>query len=85
MKWIEAHAIASRGVTKAWLIAPIGTGTLGPGIGEVRFYPQWRKYAFFPYQNTLFETDCLRDIATFCEERTREWRESIKARKASNG
>lgn len=44
------------------------------GIGEVRWYSAWRCYALFPEINTVFERTCLRDIADFCEKRTREHR-----------
>lgn len=37
-------------------------------LGQVRWYSPWRKYAFFPEDATLFEIQCLRDIATFLEE-----------------
>jgi len=34
-------------------------------LGEVRWYAPWRKYAFYPEWNTLYEERCLRDIADF--------------------
>ena len=39
----------------------------GETLGQVRWYGRWRKYAFFPRPNTLYENDCLRDIAGFIE------------------
>ena len=27
-------------------------------IGEIKWYGSWRKYAFFPKNNTVFEEDC---------------------------
>ena len=36
-------------------------------LGEIRWYGAWRKYAFFPDDGTIFENDCLRDIAVFIE------------------
>lgn len=51
----------------------------GATLGAVRWYAPWRKYAFFPRPETLYEQDCLRDIAAFCEAETRAHRE----RKAS--
>jgi len=47
-------------------------------LGEIKWYGAWRKYCFFPAPNlmTIFEEDCLRDIAQFCEEATRAHRES---------
>lgn len=39
-------------------------------LGVVKWYGAWRKYAFFPASGTLFEHDCLRQIASFCERET---------------
>jgi hypothetical protein len=46
-------------------------------LGEVRWFGRWRKYAFYPDPNTVYEQDCLRDIATFCEDITRQHRQGI--------
>jgi len=43
-------------------------------LGQVRFYPQWRKYCFFPTSSTLLDPGCLREIADFCESQTKAWR-----------
>ena len=47
-------------------------------LGLVKFYEAWREYCFFAAPCTIFEWICLREIADFCEERTREWRENKK-------
>ena len=31
-------------------------------LGQIRFYPQWRKFVFYPKENTLFDSSCLDDI-----------------------
>jgi len=41
-------------------------------LGIIRWWPAWRKYAFWPGTNTLFEEVCLREIADFCEQTTKE-------------
>lgn len=52
-------------------------------LGRVMWYPQWRKYTFHPCFPTIFEEDCLRDIAQFCEEETRmHYERSIKKSEA---
>jgi hypothetical protein len=66
--------------TKVWVVWSGKEGFEGNELGEVKFYPQWRKYSFFPASQTLFEHVCLRDIAEFCEEATAEWRKSLKLR-----
>jgi hypothetical protein len=52
----------------------------GVDLGAVKFYGAWRKFSFFPSPDTLFEKDCLRDIADFCELQTKQWREGASER-----
>ena len=37
-------------------------------LGEIRWYAQWRQYAFYPNleEKTVFEKTCLLDLANFC-------------------
>jgi hypothetical protein len=56
----------------------VNTRTSGAVIGEIKWYSQWRKYAFFP-TDAIFEQNCLRDIADFLElvtveHKHRKWR-----------
>ncbi len=50
-------------------------------LGWIGWFARWRKYSFFPKPETVYEEDCLRDIASFCEMKTKEHREEVKARK----
>lgn len=59
---------SASGKTKTWLVKP----NLGKAIGEIRWFAGWRKYSFQPYGSTIFEESCLRDIAAFLEQQTRE-------------
>lgn len=43
-------------------------------LGEIKFFPQWRKYAFYPSTMVILEEDCLRDIAEFCEIETKKYK-----------
>lgn len=68
-KWIEftQTATSPSGKTKVWSVhAKDG----GPPLGSVRWHGAWRRYSFFPEPGTLFEKDCLRDIANFLETQT---------------
>lgn len=47
-------------------------------LGMIKWEGPWRGYAFFPFDNTLYEQRCLRDIAGFIETLNRE---HAKARK----
>lgn len=74
-KWIHFDLQAPDGrKTQRWIVWSGKEGFEGSELGQVKFYPQWRKYSFFPASQTLFEADCLRDIATFCEDETKKWR-----------
>lgn len=45
-------------------------------LGEIRWYPQWRKYTFQPGpRGSIFEPTCLRDIAAFIDERMADRKE----------
>ena len=39
-------------------------------LGQVRWHAQWRRYAFFPRPDTVYEPTCLRDLAEFCDKAT---------------
>lgn len=39
-------------------------------LGEIKWHGAWRRYAFFPSPDTLFEPTCLRDLADKCDEET---------------
>ena len=52
-------------------------------LGEIRWYGRWRKYAFYPHWDTIYEQDCLRKIADFCEDQTKKLRATWKTRKKS--
>lgn len=32
-------------------------------LGEIRWFGRWRQYAFWPEPETIFNIDCLREIA----------------------
>lgn len=41
-------------------------------VGVIKWHGPWRKYCFFPSGDMLFDQHCLRMIATFIEDETRE-------------
>lgn len=73
-KWIRFVPLDAATKTPRWQIT---TSFDGGDLGLVKFYPMWRKFVFFPSDGTLYEADCLRDIAAFCEEQTRVWRTGL--------
>ena len=81
-KWVRFVVTQLEGrSTEAWRVEAREDGV---ELGYIKFYPRWRKFAFYPLNDTLYEADCLHDIADFCKERTKEfW--SAKRRKRSTG
>lgn len=55
--------------TKIWTVSE-GTNCRGPALGQVRWFPRWRKYSFFPEAGKVFEETCMREIAYFFETAT---------------
>jgi len=47
----------------------------GVYLGLVKWYAQWRKYAFFPDDGTLFDSLCLSELAGFCATKTQQYKE----------
>jgi len=84
-QWIEfaESQIPAGRKTRIWWVIPDGGET---ALGEVRWYGPWRQYSFFTSSSTpaVFERKCLRDIADFCEARTREHMAAAKARKGAS-
>lgn len=39
-------------------------------LGTVKWFSRWRRYAFFPSAETVFEPTCLHDIANFCVDQS---------------
>lgn len=61
------------GKTKLWGVYGIGMtlNKRGGVLGTVHWFARWRQYAFSPVPNTVFNKDCLRFIASFCERQTK--------------
>lgn len=41
-------------------------------LGWIAWYSHWRKYSFTPNGGSVYEEKCLREIADFCEKKTKE-------------
>lgn len=64
--------LSKSGKTNEWLVCSKYDQT--DVIGQVKWFGRWRCYGFFPFKDTVFEKQCLRDIADFCEEQTKHHR-----------
>jgi hypothetical protein len=64
--------------TGVWRIEAIQSSAV---LGGIKWYPAWRRYCFYPLADTIFDANCLWDIADFCARMTKEQREIAKKRR----
>ena len=77
-KWIEFKVSERKPKTNVWdVLVKDGASTLG----QVRWFGRWRCYAFYPEPDTVYEQQCLRDIADFCKDETKEHRAIVQEKK----
>jgi len=53
------------GKTKAWNVI---NNESGDCLGFIRWYGAWRKYCFFPHEDTVFCSKCLSEIVSFMQD-----------------
>ena len=59
-------------------------GNIRSVLGVIKWFGRWRKYVFQPFDNTVYEETCMREISQFIEEETSAQRTAAAAkRKAS--
>ena len=59
-------------------------GDIRSELGYIRWFARWRKYVFEPFQNTVYEETCMREISQFIEEETAAQRKAAAARKKAD-
>jgi len=52
-------------------------------LGQVRFYPRWRAFAFFPHPLAVYSSGCLLCINRLIAEEKARHRTEIAARRAA--
>lgn len=65
LTWIRMELHHDTGKTKVWNVVAKESKHW---LGQIRWFGRWRKYAFFPNNDTVFESTCLTEIAGFCKE-----------------
>jgi hypothetical protein len=68
-KHIEFEPGLDKPKTKTWKVLSKYDSSM---LGWIGWFSRWRKYSFFPSNSTVFEEDCLRDIAMFVQHKTQE-------------
>lgn len=66
-KWIKFDKLErdKKYKTSFWVVRVKATEE---SLGCIQWFNRWRKYAFFPNEDTVYENDCLMDIAKFINE-----------------
>jgi len=47
-------------------------------LGVIRYHAHWRKFCFYPAQETIFDTDCLYELSTKLDDLGEILKESRK-------
>ena len=68
-KWIDFLEQLRKPKTRVWLVTSKDHLLT---LGRIAWYSRFCCYSFFPNPETVYEKACLRDIAEFCEQRSRE-------------
>lgn len=71
--------LSSTRKTNVWEVV---TDDLKHSLGFIKWYGNWRGYAFFPGYATIFEQKCLRHIAEFIEKCNHDHGQQLKNEKA---
>lgn len=62
--------------TKYW---QVNNKQSGIQIGSIKWATNFRKYAFHPYDATIYDASCLEEIAKFLKEQTELHYKNLKA------
>lgn len=74
--------VASEGrKTKVWRVRATRDYAL---LGTIKWFGRWRQYTFFPEPETIFNPDCLREIADRCAALTKRHRDGNMLTPISN-
>lgn len=69
--YLEFRLVKECAKTSAWDVLSKRHGSV---LGTISWYGAWRQYTFFPYEDTVFNPDCMREISGFIDQQ-------MKARK----
>lgn len=49
-------------------------GACGEDLGQIKWYGAWRKFCFYPGNDTIWDNKCLENLLNFINEYNSEWR-----------
>jgi hypothetical protein len=62
MSYLKFQEFGDTGKTKLFSVRTVSDDT---PLGEIRWFPRWRQYCFFPEELCVFSEGCLGEIAQF--------------------
>jgi len=77
-KHIRISHYSNKPKTKVWVVLNKYDAT---HLGHIGWFPKFRKYSFYPCLNTVYEEECLRNIADFIEHMTKAHKAKAKLEK----
>jgi len=70
-KWVHFQGLPRKPGLKTDRWVAVGMKS-GQRLGGVGWHSPWRRYVFWPLEGTLYDAECLHDIATFCLSQTKQ-------------
>ena len=74
--YLVFRELRDTGKTKVYAVDSLRDGQR---LGLIHWYGRWRQYTLEPEHNTIWNKDCLKEIATFLGQLMVERREAAKA------
>lgn len=67
--WIRFVLVEQKPKTQIWHVLTKGDVYT---LGDIKWLGKWRRYAFYPASDTIYESTCLIEISEFLAELMRE-------------
>ena len=64
-KYLEFDKIGDTGKTEVWNIISKSSEFI---LGQIKWYGAWRQYCFWPTTHTVFNVECINDVANAIKE-----------------
>lgn len=81
-KYLRFELIRDTGKTQVYQVLSVSQGTF---LGHLRWHGAWRQYVFEPEFDTIWNKECLRDLAAYLDGLMAARRKDLFKRQASSG
>jgi hypothetical protein len=75
MSFLTFQRDYSRAARRKTDVQQVRSARWGDVLGAISWYSPWRQYALQPRAGTIWNPDCLREVADKCAAMTKEHRE----------